>query len=155
MKCEFCELTEDDKKDILLSSRHWTVFLSKYHLYLGRSVLGLRRHCEALADLTTEEWANLHMVMRRIESAYAIVLGATMFNWTCLMNNAYKAECPIPHVHFHVRPRYKTAPSIANESFPDPNFGHHYQNHPEREIGKTAKEILRSMLLKGLSQVAV
>ena len=153
MKCKFCDLSEDDMKEIVFSSRHWTVFLSKHQLYLGRSVVSLRRHSESLSNLTTLEWADLHTVVHRIESVYTITLGATMFNWSCLINNAYKQELPIPHVHFHVRPRYVTAPSVGNDSFPDPNFGHHYQNHSEREITRTARETLRSMLLENLTKI--
>ena len=82
MSCEFCDLADQGKHDILYSTIHWTVFLSRHQLYLGRSVVGLKRHAESISDLTTAEWLDLHELIRHVESTYRTALGATMFNWT-------------------------------------------------------------------------
>jgi len=57
-----------------------------------------------------------------------------MFNWGCLMNDAYQITPPNPQVHFHFRPRYDREVSFAGEKFIDPNFGHHYIREPKRLV---------------------
>lgn len=42
------------------------------------------------------------------------------------MNNFYKEAIPNPHLHIHVRPRYKNAVVINNHSYTDAEFAHHY-----------------------------
>ena len=42
------------------------------------------------------------------------------------MNSFYKNAVPKPHVHVHVRPRYKTPVTINGHVFADEEFGHHY-----------------------------
>ena len=59
---------------------------------------------------------------------------ATMFNWSCLMNDAYKHENPHPHLHFHVRPRYKNPININDKVFYDSEFAHHYNNKAVMDI---------------------
>jgi len=45
--------------------------------------------------------------------------GTTMFNWVCLMNDAYKSKNPKPQVHFHLIPRYKNKVEFAGKRFVD------------------------------------
>lgn len=62
----------------------------------------------------------------KVEACLKTVLGATLCNWSCLMNNFYKEAAPNPHIHIHVRPRYDK-PVMLNESiYTDSEFGHHY-----------------------------
>jgi len=126
MGCEFCDFTDKDVEDLLFETKHWKIFLSKEQAYLGRSVVVLNRHCSHLSLLTKVEWEELQKIIKKIETNYKKYLGATHFNWTCLMNDAYKNENPEPHVHLHVRPRYAFPPKIEDNEYPDPNFGHHY-----------------------------
>ncbi len=65
-----------------------------------------------------------------------------MFNYSCLMNNAYR-DNETPHVHFHFRPRYKTTIKVLDFEYTDPNFGEHYTtpNTPEQDV--TAPENVR------------
>jgi len=57
-----------------------------------------------------------------------------MFNWTCLMNGAYKNNPPDPHVHWHARPRYSKPVVFEGIEFEDKEFGHHYARHTDREV---------------------
>ena len=36
-------------------------------------------------------------------------------NWSCLMNSFYKQSKPNPHLHIHVRPRFRK-PVVVNEN---------------------------------------
>ena len=46
-----------------------------------------------------------------------------MYNFACLMNNAYK-DNEKPHVHFHFIPRYKGERVILNKKYKDKHFGY-------------------------------
>ena len=131
MKCEFCIEKEEHKKLFVTETEHWRVSLSPNQSYLGYCVVALKRHCGDMADLTTEEWIDFSRLSKRFESAVRKVFGATMFNWSCLMNHAYQAENPQPHVHWHVKPRYLKSVEFCGETFDDNEFG--YQYEPKKE----------------------
>lgn len=118
---------------IIKETGHWKVFLHPNQAYLGYSIVRLRRDAGSLSELTAEEWSGLHDVIVWFESAFRKV-GAEMFNWTCLMNDAYKADSPEPHVHLHVRPRYRKPVSVRGEVFEDPDFAHHYDKTRKKEV---------------------
>ena len=47
----------------------------------------------------------------------------TMYNFSCLMNNAYR-DNEKPHVHFWFVPRYKHELNIFNKIYIDKHFGY-------------------------------
>lgn len=79
-----------------------------------------------MADLTPEEWLDFAKLSKKIETSFKKAFGATMFNWACLMNNAYQEKNPKPHVHWHLWPRYSKPVVIQGIKFEDKEFGHHY-----------------------------
>ncbi len=48
-----------------------------------------------------------------------------MFNFACLMNNAYR-DNEISHVHFHFIPRYKNQLKLFNKIYKDKHFGYNF-----------------------------
>lgn len=50
------------------------------------------------------------------------------------MNNFYKEAQPNPHLHIHVRPRYKAPIVINNHYYADAEYGHHYALKKEGEL---------------------
>ena len=112
---------------MLYETRFWKIILSNEQSYLGRCVILLKRDCKELSKLTSEEWLDFHQnIVKKLESTFKKAFDATMFNWSCLMNDAYQAEDPKPYVHFHFRPRYNHDVKFAGEEFRDPDFAHHY-----------------------------
>src|SRR3990170_4537805 len=67
-----------------------------------------------------------------LESSFKKTFDARLFNWSCLMNNAFKEKPANPHVHWHLRPRYEKEVKFAGITFIDPEFGHHYTKGSER-----------------------
>ena len=116
-------------KKCIFETEYWRVGLAPEQTYLGYCVVALKRqdglHGD-LIDLTQEEITDFFAVVKRFEAALRKAFDATMFNWSCLMNNAYQLPDPKPHVHWHVKPRYDHPVEFEGESFEDPNFGHHY-----------------------------
>ena len=115
------------KADLIFETKNWQVFLTPDQTYIGRGYVSLKREAGSLSELTQEEVIDFFELVKKFESALKQVFDATMFNWTCLMNNAYKEKPYNPHVHFHVRPRYDKEVEFAGEIFADPNFAEHYK----------------------------
>lgn len=134
-------------KPIILETEHWKVELNTYdQTYLGRSFVSAKRDVGTMSDLTNEEWLDFAAVVKKLEAACKSSFGATMFNWTCLMNLAYQNDPPDPHVHWHFRPRYKAAVKFASETFEDIDFGQHYARGTERRVGdEQAREIVAAI----------
>ena len=126
--CEICTLLPNTKY-VLLETDLWMVSLAPDQQFLGRSFVTAKKHTRSLATLSKAQWDDLHQVMIALENAISSAYGADLFNWACLMNDAYKdtANTQSPHVHFHVRPRYKNTVYLQGYTFTDNDFGKHYK----------------------------
>jgi diadenosine tetraphosphate (Ap4A) HIT family hydrolase len=138
-------------EELVLETDYWKVVLSEDQAYLGRCMIALKRDSGELSDLTSDEWTDFHdNIVKKLESAFKKAFNATMFNWTCLMNNAYQAENPEPHVHWHFRPRYKHEVEFAGQQFQDPDFGSHYnrerKNHVSKDLLKKISDEVKKYL---------
>ena len=125
-QCDWCNLSEEDRRFQVYESESWSVFLSDEQDYIGRCILLLKRHCNSLSELTADEWDELHHLAVKVETCLKTALGATLCNWSCLMNSFYKQSAPDPHLHIHVRPRYDKPVVINGNTYTDSEFGHHY-----------------------------
>ncbi len=130
MECPHCKSKNTDK-DFLFETKHWRAFLVSDQCYLGRVIVELQTHKGSLTELTDEELTNFGELVKKYESAVKKSFGADVFNWMCFMNNAYQEENPNPHVHWHVRPRYKNVVVFQGQEFTDPDFGKNYNRDRE------------------------
>ena len=121
--CKWCDYKEYEW--LLYKSLYWSVYLADVQDYVGRCILVLNRHCGSLSELDISEWIELKTIIDKSEYIYKDILGAELSNWSCLLNNFYKEATPNPHLHLHVRPRYKNAILINNHSYIDTEFAHH------------------------------
>lgn len=132
--CESCDYLEHPSPFRLLRTEYWNVELGHNQAYAGRAFVTLRSHKGSLAELSPEEWADFAEVVRKLEGAYRKALGAAPFNWSCLMNNAYKQKPYTPHVHWHLLPRYEKPVQIGDLTLEDGEFGHMFAPHKERLV---------------------
>ncbi len=140
-----------EEGDLFFETSFWKVILSPDQAYLGRCVIVLKRECGQLSKLTSEEWADFHKnIVQKLEFAVKKAFNATMFNWTCLMNNAFKSENPKPQVHWHFRPRYRNEIKLAGEQFKDLEFAHHYSRERNKLISKEVLERISEQIKKYL-----
>ena len=131
---------KNDPSDIIFETQFWIIKIDKSdQTYLGRSFVILKRKCGDLAKITEEELLDFHKVVGKFQNALIKSFRATMFNWSCLMNNAYQKTPPDPQVHWHVRPRYKNSVEFESELFVDEVFGHHYARNTERSVSEDVK----------------
>ena len=138
--CVWCNLSEEDRKYQVFETASWSVFLSDEQDYIGRCILVLKRHCGSLSELTDDEWEELRKLICKVETCLKTVLGATLCNWSCLMNNFYKESEPDPHLHIHVRPRYDEPVIVNGHTYNDSEFGHHYAVKKGGEISDKDRE---------------
>jgi diadenosine tetraphosphate (Ap4A) HIT family hydrolase len=95
---------------------------------LGTCVVSLQRHAGDLAHLTEIELLEFLDVVRKLEAAVKNAFEASMFNWSCYMNHAYRETIPDPHVHWWAVPRYDRSVEFAGLRFEDPHFGNPYDH---------------------------
>lgn len=150
--CGWCNLSEEEKRLQVYESAFWSVFLADEQDYIGRCILVLKRHCGSLAELSDEEWKDLHDLVCKVETCLKRVLGASLCNWSCLMNSFYKEAVPDPHLHIHVRPRYDKPVIINGNTYTDCEFGHHYALHQDGSIPAEDKEEVFGRLKEWLNQ---
>lgn len=140
---------KNDLSDTIFETPFWLIKINKDdQTYLGRSLVVLKRECDDLAKITTEELLDFRNVVKKYQNALIKSFGATMFNWSCLMNNAYQNTPPDPQVHWHIRPRYSKTIEFENESYEDKVFGHHYARNTERAVS----EELKSKIIKKIQE---
>jgi diadenosine tetraphosphate (Ap4A) HIT family hydrolase len=87
-----------------------------------------------VADLTQEEILDWLEVVRSHEPALQSAFGATLFNWSCYMNHAFRVASPVPHVHWWAVPRYDHPVPVADWVFEDPDFGSPYDHDRWLEV---------------------
>lgn len=149
VECEFCNLSVQDKKLTIYENSDWIAMLADQQDYIGRCIVICQTHCESLSNLNAEQWTSLKVIINSLEKMLKCELGATMFNWSCLMNDAYKSDYPKPHLHFHMRPRYAKSVTINGHEYKDDEFAHHYKNKKHSQISdETTDFILAKLKMK-------
>jgi len=138
---------------LIFETKYWTIELASDQTYLGRCKIILKRKCGELNKVNNKEWDDFLKVIKRMENGLKIAFNATMFNWTCLMNDAYQSKNPMPQVHWHFRPRYKNKIKFNGLFFEDKEFGQHYNREKNRKIAeriqnKIIEKIRKSVKLK-------
>ncbi len=108
----------------LYSSENFeVVFGSWCQEFPGYCIISSKK--ENLSELTSEEWIEIGKLEKELERVIKKIFDATMFNFACLMNNAYR-DLEIPHVHFHFVPRYDGERFILNKKYKDRHFGYNF-----------------------------
>lgn len=139
--CEVCAVLPLNSP--IFETNHWMVSLSPDQGYLGRCYVTLKQHKGDMAELTNEEWLEFADIVKKLEGAITKAFGARMFNWGCLMNNAFQSEVALPHVHWHVRPRYDAPVVFSGEEFSDAAFGHHYDREQSKKLNAEMMDSIR------------
>lgn len=99
----------------ILDTAHWTWSVRPAQPTLGATVLSLRRHAAAFADLSQAEMADLATAIACVEGATRAAFRNDKINYLMLM-------MVDPHVHFHVLPRYASPPRFAGRDWPDSSW---------------------------------
>jgi len=144
---------EHMKNAVLYETEYWIVILTDNQSILGRCVVDAKSRVGSLSKLTAEEWEDFRKnVVIPLEFTLKQTFGAEMFNWSCLMNNAFnkKIEKPNPHVHFHFLPRYRNPIEFVGETFIDEQFGSYYERTDEKRVSQEVFDKVREEIIKNL-----
>ena len=107
---------------ILYKSDNWkVVFVDWCQEFPGQCILSSNK--ESLSDLSNDEWIELGILEKELERVCKKLFNSTMFNFACLMNNAYR-DNEKSHVHFQFIPRYNGERVILNKKYKDKHFGY-------------------------------
>ena len=108
----------------LYKGKNWEViFVDWCQEFVGQCIISCSK--ESLSELTSEDWQELGKLEKELERVCKKLFNATMFNFACLMNNAYKTHDK-PHVHFQFIPRYKDKINLFNKIYRDKHFGYNF-----------------------------
>ena len=99
------------------------IFVDWCQEFVGQCIIS--GHKTSLGEMTSDEWVELGKIEKELERVCKKVFGATMFNFACLMNNAYR-DNEIPHVHYHFLPRYKNELTLFDKVYKDKHFGYNF-----------------------------
>ena len=106
----------------LYKGKYWEViFVDWCQEFPGQCIISNGK--ESLSELSDDEWVELGRLEKELERVCSLLFGATMFNFACLMNNAYR-DNEVPHVHYHFIPRYKEEAFLFGKKYVDKHFGY-------------------------------
>ena len=147
MDCPIFSWSPEDEDYLFISeTQHWRVCLAPNQSLLGRCVIHLKRHAGDLADLTEGELKDFLNVVKRVEDSVKSAFGATMFNWSCYMNHAYRENHLNPHIHWWAVPRYAQAVHFGGRTFEDPLFSNPYDHDRWVDLPKNLREEITKMI---------
>lgn len=108
----------------LYKGKNWeVVFVDWCQEFPGQCILSSNK--ESLSDLSNDEWIELGILEKELERVCKKIFNSTMFNFACLMNNAYR-DNEKPHVHYHFVPRYKNELKLFGKVYKDKHFGYNF-----------------------------
>ena len=99
------------------------IFVDWCQEFIGQCIISGNK--ENLSDMTSEEWTELGKIEKELERVCKKLFNTTMFNFACLMNNAYR-DNEKPHVHFQFIPRYRDKVYLFNKTYIDKHFGFNF-----------------------------
>lgn len=99
------------------------IFVDWCQEFIGQCIISGNK--ESLSDMTSEEWIELGKIEKELERVCKKLFNTTMFNFACLMNNAYR-DNEKPHVHFQFIPRYKDKVYLFDKTYIDKHFGYNF-----------------------------
>lgn len=149
--CDICAILENPTHRIL-ETKYWSAGVGNNQAYFGRAYVSLREHKASLSMLSRSEWEDFEDIVKKLEAAYKELFGAQPLNWGCFMNNAFRGDGSNPHVHWHIFPRYKTAPIFNNATYDDPVYGEHYDSNAERLVDDNTAELIAAKLSNYLNK---
>jgi len=155
MECEYFEKLKNHQfGELLAETEHWLIILAPDQRNLGTCVVALKRDETELSGLKEGEWAELALVVKKLESAIRKSFHATMFNWGCLMNSSYLEDPPCPHLHWHLIPRYREPVEFRDKTFDDPCFGMSTM-HDRRESMPIPDELKKDIKAKIIENLEI
>jgi diadenosine tetraphosphate (Ap4A) HIT family hydrolase len=151
--CISCTAPENDPCTFAVSE-NWKLVLHPDQTVPGSLLIVSLRHVPKLSELTPAEGIEFFEVATVVERALEDELGATMVNFSCLRNWAFREANPVPpmlnghpnpHVHWHVSPRYHSSVTICDEQFIDHQYGEQLRWEARHVTNEVQIELIRRL----------
>ena len=110
-----CSLCGPSLTPVIDDTPHWQIRLNYNQNLLGKLLIVLKHHEEQVANLSGQEWQELHVHIQRTTERLRRAFAPDHFNYAFLQNQDR-------HVHLHVIPRYAAARMVAGVRFEDPGL---------------------------------
>lgn len=105
--CIFCRIISGEvSSDTVYADDLFVAFLDIHPTTKGHTLLVPRAHIGSFAELSNEVASTLGGRLRTLAPIIANAVSATGFN--LILNNSADAGQVVPHVHWHIIPRYRT-----------------------------------------------
>jgi diadenosine tetraphosphate (Ap4A) HIT family hydrolase len=115
--CRFCSIVQGaETASVVLSTEGEIAFLDVSPINPGHTLVVPRRHVSAFTELTAEEVCRLAVAAQRVATVLNERLNGCV-GVTLSLADGEGAGQEVPHVHFHVIPRY------ASDNFGWRRFG--------------------------------
>jgi diadenosine tetraphosphate (Ap4A) HIT family hydrolase len=151
MDCPICAWSPNNQAyRFVCETPLWRVVLAPNQSLLGTCIIHLKRHTGELANLTQEELLDWFEIVTDMERALQSAFSASMFNWSCYLNHAYREREPNPHIHWWVVPRYRQDVVIRDWHFEDPHFGNPYDHDRWLEVPKEIHQEIVERIRKAM-----
>ena len=135
-----CSLCGPSLTPVIDETSHWQIRLNYNQNLLGKLVIVFNHHEEQVANLSEQEWQELHVHIQRTTEQLRRAFAPDHFNYAFLQNQDR-------HVHLHVIPRYAAARMVAGVRFEDPDYpGHYSVPGPERRVSTAVLDALAQLL---------
>jgi histidine triad (HIT) family protein len=106
--CRFCSIIEStETASVVLNTEGEVAFLDVSPVNPGHTLVVPRRHVRAFTELTANETSSLAIAVQRVAIALKERLAGCV-GITLSLADGEDAGQEVPHVHFHVIPRYKS-----------------------------------------------
>lgn len=139
--CDVCRSVDSPESWIIFRSEFWGVDLAPDQRYLGRVYITTLDHVPDVPSLGKARWLDYYEVLCQYEALVKRVFGATHLTYATLMNHGYRSNPPHPHVHTHVRPRYRSPVDFAGVKFKDKRFASHHLRRPRPASNELLRDI--------------
>ena len=103
--CIFCKIVQSKvPASIVLQNKATVAFLDINPIATGHLLVIPVEHCSTLTDIAPEAMARLAGELPRLSQVVLEASGAVALNLIC--NSGKEAGQEVPHLHFHLIPRY-------------------------------------------------
>lgn len=104
VKCGLCDAT---KGNIVFSSQKWRVVMVEDKHYPGFCRVIWNEHISEMTDLSDQDRNLIMQIVWKVEQVIRDIMGSHKINLASLGNM-------VPHVHWHIIPRYTDDPHFPN-----------------------------------------
>ncbi len=109
-----CELCDSDAGEVLVRTEEWRVILVDDANYPGFCRVIWNAHIQEMTDLAPEQRSSLMQIVCKVEQVIRDIMRPDKINLASLGNM-------VPHLHWHIIPRYQDDAHFPNPVWASPN----------------------------------